>query len=95
MKIEVNLTKALADITGSKEFKLDLPEKEKLTIPDFFNELVSKYPKMKDMLFESDGSINYHILIFINDKPIQNREEKSTKLLNGDTVSFFPIIGGG
>ncbi|UCH88534.1 MAG: MoaD/ThiS family protein [Thermoplasmata archaeon] len=95
MKIDVNLTKALADIAGSKEFELEFPNKSSMKLSEFFSELVKKHPRMQDLLFESDGSINYHILIFVNDKPIQNKDEKTTKLTNGDIVSFFPIIGGG
>ena len=95
MKIDINLTKALADIAGTKEFQLEFPNKKSMKLTEVFTELVIKHPKMKELLFESDGSINYHILVFINDKPIQNSDEPKIKLKNGDVINFFPIIGGG
>lgn len=95
MKITIDLTKALADVAGAREFRLDLPDKKSLKLKDVFSELVKKHPRMGDLLYESDGTMNYHIMIFINDKPLQSSEEETVEVKNGDTIHFYPIIGGG
>jgi molybdopterin converting factor small subunit len=95
MIIEVNFTKSLADLAGTKDLQLELPGRNTMTLNEIYTDLIKKNPKLKDLLFESDGSFNYNILVFVNDKPVQNYEEKKLKLKNGDVISFFPIIGGG
>ena len=95
MKIKIELTKSLANDAGFKEMSLDIPNKSKLSLNDALSEFIKKSSRMKDLLYESDGTLNYHIMIFINDKPLQSSEEDSVQVRDGDTIHIYPIIGGG
>jgi molybdopterin converting factor small subunit len=95
MKITVEMTKALANEAGFKEIDIDLPGKDTLGLEEALSELVKKSSKMKDLLYETDGTLNYHIMIFINDKPLQSSDEDSVRIKDGDTIHIYPIIGGG
>ena len=95
MKIKINLTKSLANEAGFMEKSLEIPRKTTIKLDEALSELIKNSPIMKDLLYETDGTLNYHIMIFINDKPLQSSDEESIHIKDGDTIHIYPIIGGG
>jgi MoaD family protein len=92
MKLKVKLLKPLSDIVGNKELHLDL---EGRTLEDLLKVLVGKYPKLKDQLYSRKESLSDHVNVFVNDKPVTDQDEMSTRLHDGDEILLFIPISGG
>lgn len=95
MKITIKVTKELEKFTKSNPVEIEFNDKNSVSLFDSLDELVNMYPNTANILFESNGGLNYHILIFINDKPVQNKDEKTIMLKSGDEINILPVIGGG
>ena len=95
MKIAIDLANILAKAAGKAEFDLEFPEQNILTLEELLSELATNYPKLKDEIYDEKGALSFHILIFINDKPMQHSDDFSLKLKHGDVVHLYPVIGGG
>jgi molybdopterin converting factor small subunit len=67
---------------------------ETCTVQDFVtNNLCERHQKMKDYIYNADGSINETILLFIKDTEIKWRTPE--QLNDGDEMTIMsPIMGG-
>jgi molybdopterin converting factor small subunit len=95
MKIGIDLAHILAKAAGKSEFDLDFPGRSSMTLEELLGELVSEYPKLKDEIYDEKEDLSFHILIFINDRPMQHSDKITMELNDGDVVHLYPVIGGG
>ena len=95
MKIGIDLAHILAKAAGKAEFEMDFPGKKSVTLRNILDELVNNYPKLKYEIYDEKGALSFHILIFINDRPMQHSDDISMKLEDNDVVHLYPVIGGG
>ena len=92
MKIRLNLLKPFSDAVGTKELDIDYPGGDIIALCAF---LVEKYPRLKEELYNKDGSITNYLSIFLNDKPVITDDGMRTELKDGDELLFLAPISGG
>jgi len=92
MAIKIEFKSGLKDVTGASKTTLD---KSFDTFEKAMNELIFRYPALKDEMFYADGSIDFAYQIFLNDRRLSWPEDKNIKLKNGDKLIFLIFMAGG
>lgn len=92
MELKVKLLKPFSDIVGEKELCLDI---EGETMGDLLKVLVEKHPKLREQLYSKKESLSDHVNVFVNEEPVTDRDEMSTRLHDGDEILLFIPISGG
>ncbi len=65
------------------------------TIKAALADLETKYPGMKDRLYDEKGVLRRFINFYINDEDIRFLKGDATELKDGDELSIVPAIAGG
>lgn len=92
MKLKIKLLKPFSTVIGKGELDFDF---KGIILEDFLKELVLKYPKLKNELFNKNSELTEYLCIFVNDKPMSALKGLNTKLKDGDEILFFMPISGG
>lgn len=67
-----------------------------ITIGSLFTELADNYPEFRKLVFDPDkGETSSEVLVIINNRLLQIREIKETKINNNDTIILAPVLSGG
>jgi len=85
MKIIVKLLRPYSNAVGKSELVWDLKGS---TLEDLIIELVEKYPKLRDEVYEGKEFTEY-LAIFINDAPSHTLQNMKTVLKEDDEILFF------
>lgn len=56
--------------------------------------LIDKHSSLRELLFDSEGNIRRHILLYVNNA-VQNPPDLSRKLNDGDLILLIPPAAGG
>lgn len=92
--MKVNFFATLRQVTGQKTVELDLPEG--VTAQQVLDAVVARYPAMIGMLADEDGKLLGHCHMFINGRGVNYLLDQMDSIVtDGDTVNFFPAVGGG
>ena len=92
--MKVNFFATLRSVVGQKT--IDLPLPEETTVRELLAEIVRSYPAMRKEVYDEQGSLFEHIHVFVNGRDALFLEDAmETRLLESDTISIFPAIGGG
>ena len=89
--ITVGFFAIFREITGTKEISVPVVP----TIRDLMEVLSLRYGKAFRNLALEDGKISRQVNLLVNGKHIAHLQKDDTPLVEGDTVSVFPLIGGG
>jgi len=73
---------------------VDLELPDAATCGHALRDLVAREPRLADLLFEN-GDLRDHLNVFLNGRNVAHLRGLETPLSAGDTVTFFPPIGGG
>lgn len=92
MKLKIKLLKPFSTVVGKNELEYDF---KGIILEDFLKELVLKYPKLKNELYNKDSKLTEYLCIFINDKPMTALNGLNSKLKDNDEILFFMPISGG
>ncbi|GIV33966.1 MAG: molybdopterin synthase sulfur carrier subunit [Chitinophagales bacterium] len=65
------------------------------TVGEAINELVGKYPELKEHLLGEDGNIRSFIKVFVGEEDINHLNRSATALDENAVVSIVPAIAGG
>lgn len=65
------------------------------TIKAALADLETKYPGMKERLYDEKGTLRRFINFYINDEDIRFLKGDATELKEGDELSIVPAIAGG
>ena len=65
------------------------------TVGEALDALVTRYPGLRDHLYDSEGKLRSFINLYKNDDDVRYLEGKETPLAPGDTLSIVPSIAGG
>ncbi len=57
--------------------------------------LESKYPGIRDRLYDDKGSLRRFINFYVNEEDIRYLQSEETALKDGDELSIVPAIAGG
>jgi len=89
--VKVRIPTPLQKLTNSQSEVEGVGE----TIGDMFADLESKYPGIKERLYDEEGVLRRFINIYVNEEDIRFLDGEQTKLSDGDDVSVIPAIAGG
>jgi len=90
----VNYYASLRQVVGSRQVDFVLPQGS--TVRQLVEEMVKRFPGLKNEMLDSQGSLYGHIHIFINGRDSTFLEGSLDSILEpDDTISIFPPVGGG
>lgn len=74
--------------------RVDLELSDGATCGQALRDIVAREPRLADLLFEG-GELRDHLHVFLNGRNVAHLRGLETPLSAGDTLTFFPPIGGG
>ncbi len=88
-KVTVRLFHELRETVGQSELEI-----EAYTLSDVVESLINRQGSLKELFFDSKGSLRQYILFYLNNR-VQNPPDLTTKLSNSDLVLLIPPAAGG
>jgi MoaD family protein len=88
-KVKVRVFHELRNQLGRSEFEI-----EANTLNDLIGSLIAKQSAVKDLLFDSKGTLRRYTLFYVNNI-VLNRPNLAQKLNDGDLVLMVPPAAGG
>lgn len=65
------------------------------TVGEALDALATRYPGLRDHLYDREGRLRSFVNIYKNDDDVRYLEGEATPLAAGDTLSIVPSIAGG
>jgi molybdopterin synthase sulfur carrier subunit len=78
------LTNGVGEVEGSGE-----------TIKEVFADLETKFPGIRERLYDEEGNLRRFINVYVNEEDIRFLDGEGTGLKDGDDLSVIPAIAGG
>ena len=91
MTVMVEMPSALRQFADNQD-ELDSDGKN---VEEVLADLCSRFPELKQNLYEDEGSIRNFINIYVNDEDIRYADGMQTGLNDGDRIQIVPSIAGG
>ena len=91
MTVMVEMPSALRQFADNQD-ELDSDGKN---VEEVLADLCSRFPELKQNLYEEEGSIRNFINIYVNDEDIRYVDGMQTGLKDGDRIQIVPSIAGG
>jgi len=91
MAIQVKIPTMLLKYTGQKS----LISVRAKTVSEMIDRLDEKCPGTKDLILSTDGTINHHFLICINEEDVRYLDGLGSALSPNDHVEIVASIAGG
>ena len=92
---ESGRTAAHSAENSTAEKQADEIEAGSLTVESVFRSLKEKYPSLYHKVFMETGGIRPHLLIFVNDVNIRDRQGIKTPLVGCEKIYILPAVSGG
>ena len=64
-------------------------------VDEILRDLETRFPTLRERLFESDGQVKAHLNIFVNNEDIRFLQGVHTPVRGGDVVTLLPALAGG
>jgi molybdopterin synthase sulfur carrier subunit len=94
VKMIVNYYATLRQVVGKRQVNFVLPQGG--TLRQLVEEMVKRYPGLKNEMLDTQGNLYGHIHIFVNGRDSTILEGSLDSILEpDDTISIFPPVGGG
>ncbi len=91
MEIEVSVPALLADFTGGqRRFVVEAD-----TVRGAVEQMLQAYPPLRRQLFEEDGKLRQHIVLFHNGEMISWNAPNIEPIEVGDTLQVLQAVSGG
>jgi molybdopterin synthase sulfur carrier subunit len=92
--MNVNFYATLRQVVGAKSVDFGLAAGT--TIAQLLEEMIHRYPALRQELLDEQGQLYRHVHIFINGRDVTFLEQgMDTPLAEQDMIGVFPAIGGG
>ena len=92
--MKVSFYATLRDIVGGKV--VEIPVNHGVTAQELLDEIIAKFPALKEVLLQEDGQLYGHVHLFVNGRDVQFlADDLDTKIMPADEVTIFPAVGGG
>jgi len=75
---------------GTKQVEL-----EGGTVGDVLQQLVDRFPALRDQLFTADGALNRFVNVYLNDEDVRYLSELATPAGERDSIVVLPAMAGG
>ena len=92
MLAKVRAFAGFREILG-REQELDVEEGS--TVRDFLDKLAIANERFRDEAFDEFGLLRDYVLLMMNRKRFDPKEDLSTKLKEGEELAIFPPVAGG
>jgi sulfur-carrier protein len=89
--VEVRLPNILRQSAGGEASV----EAEGATVGEVFDDLVARYPGLRDSLLTPEGEMHRHLNVFVNDDDVRYLGKLDAKVGDGDVVTLMPAVAGG
>jgi sulfur-carrier protein len=89
--VEVRLPNILRQSAGGEASV----EAEGATVGEVFDDLIVKYPGLRESLLTQDGEMHRHLNVFVNDDDVRYLGKLDAKVGDGDVVTLMPAVAGG
>jgi molybdopterin synthase sulfur carrier subunit len=94
VKMIVNFYAMLRQVVGSRQVDFVLPQGG--TLRQLVEEMIKRYPILKNEMLDPQGNLYGHIHIFVNGRDNSFLDGSLDSILElDDTISIFPPVGGG
>ena len=60
---------------------------------DVLDDLITRYPGLREHLLEQSGTIRNYVNVFVGDENIRDREHEQTTVTASDEVLIVPALG--
>lgn len=91
MSIEVQIPTPLRPQTEGQ----DTVEAKGATVQAVLSDVITRYPALKDRLFDEAGQPRRFINLFVNDEDIRFLDGMETVVKDGDSLAIIPAVAGG
>lgn len=88
-RVKIRLFHELRATIGQSELEI-----EANTLNDVLDALISRQRSLKEMFFDSKGSLRGYTQFYVNNK-VQNLPDLFAKLDDGDLIVLIPLAAGG
>jgi molybdopterin synthase sulfur carrier subunit len=92
MLVKVRAFAGFREILGRER---ELDAKKGSTIADLLNELATSSPAFKESAFDDSGRLQDYVLLMLNKKRVDPRQDLSMEMHEGDELAIFPPVAGG
>lgn len=92
MGIKIEFKSALKSVTGTQSVNLNRTFN---TFEKVIAELLRLYPRLKDEMFYSDGTLDYAYQIILNGQRLSWPEDKEVRVKDGDSLILMLFMAGG
>ena len=65
------------------------------TVAEVMGDLISRFPSLKDQLFESEESLRRFVNVYLNDDDIRYLGGLDAGVSDGDRLTILPAVAGG
>ena len=89
MELSVSIPTILQTSLNERSISIDAR-----TLAEALNKL-SQHPKLAHLIFDDDGSVRKHILIFHNDTATKHLDSLDIELKPGDRLAVIQAVSGG
>ena len=90
--MDVNLFATLRQLAGHKTVHFDL--RDGATVRELLDQVIERYPAMRDELFDEDGVLFGHVHVFINGRDAPHLDKAlDTPLTAEDAVDLLGLVG--
>ena len=93
MQVTVKLFGEFREAAGRERVELELPAGA--TCGEALQRLSQLAPKVGELIFDEAGKLRDHLHVFLNGRNVSTLGGLAVRLSDGDSVAFFPPIGGG
>ena len=90
MSVEINIHPALLSFTNNQ----DLVQVNGSTVGQCLEQLVARFPNVKERLFDKDGKLLSHVDLYVNGEGAY-LEELAKPVNDGDELHIILMISGG
>lgn len=91
MQVEVSVPMLISDCTGGRtRFPLEAG-----TLAEALRRLTESYPLLKVHLYNEQGDVREHVLLYYNDSNIAWLEDLDIPLRQGDKLRVLQAVSGG
>ncbi|MGC9530383.1 MAG: ubiquitin-like small modifier protein 1 [Candidatus Bipolaricaulaceae bacterium] len=93
MRVVVKLFGEFRAATEGERLELDVPPGA--SCRQALQQLVRQVPAVGPLLFDDQGEVRDHLNVFVNGRNVSTLAGLDTELSPGDSLAFFPPVGGG